>query len=321
VKILLPDSTDLSGLVLPDDVTGVTYAVGAPIPDEHTDAEALVVWSNPADQLRDAAARLTRLRWVQTLAAGPDAVLAAGFAPGVLVTSGRGLHDKTVTEHTLALLLAAARRLNLLVRAQVGHRWAGELGGNQPVRDSSFRTLRDAHVVVWGFGSIAAELSPLLTALGARVTGIARTAGTRHGFPVVTEADFPRLLPTADILVMILPATPETHHAFDAAVAALLPPHAWLVNVGRGTTVDETALLVAIRAGRLEGAALDVTETEPLPADSPLWDEPSIILTPHAAGGRPLGAPDLIVANLAAFRQSQPLRNPVSRGEQPTLTQ
>jgi phosphoglycerate dehydrogenase-like enzyme len=288
--------------------------VGEPIADEHTDAEVLVVWSNPSSQLQDCAARLKGLRWVQTLAAGPDAVLAAGFAPQVVVTSGRGLHDRTVAEHTLALLLAAARRVDLMVRAQIGHRWAGELGGNQPLKDPDhFRTLRDAHVVIWGFGSIAAAMAPLLTAFGARVTGVARTAGERHGHPVRTEADFPALLPTADALVMVLPATAQTRHAFNPSVAALLPRHAWLVNVGRGATLDEAALLDAVRAGRLGGAALDVTETEPLPASSPLWDEPNIIVSPHAAGGRPLGAPDLILSNLEAFRAGRPLRNVVDR--------
>jgi phosphoglycerate dehydrogenase-like enzyme len=312
MKVLLPDSVDLAGLTLPAEVAAVVYAVGEPIADEHTDAEVLVVWSNPASQLQDCAARLTRLRWVQTLAAGPDAVLAAGFGPQVLVTSGRGLHDRTVAEHTLALLLAAARRVDLMVRAQIGHRWAGELGGNQPLKDPDhFRTLRDAHVVVWGFGSIAAATAPLLTAFGARVTGVARTAGERDGYPVRTEADFPSLLPTADALVMILPALPATRHAFNASVAALLPRHAWLVNVGRGTTLDEAALLDAVRSGRLGGAALDVTEAEPLPPSSPLWDEPNIIVSPHAAGGRPLGAPSLIRSNLEAFRAGRPLRNVV----------
>jgi phosphoglycerate dehydrogenase-like enzyme len=130
---------------------------------------------------------------------------------------------------------------------------------------------------------------------------------------VVTEAEFPALLPTADVLISILPATPATRHAFNASVAALLPRHAWFVNVGRGATVDEAALLAAIRSGRLAGAALDVTEVEPLPPSSPLWDEPNIIISPHAAGGRPLGAPELIRSNLAAFREGRPLRNLVAR--------
>ncbi|MEU4241834.1 NAD(P)-dependent oxidoreductase [Actinoplanes sp. NPDC026619] len=310
MKVLLPDSTDLD-LPLPE---AVTYAVGTPIPEEHTDAEVLVVWNNPGDQLADAARRLPRLRWVQTLAAGPDAVLKAGFGPDVLVTNGAGLHDYTVAEHALALILAAARRVNLLVRAQIGRRWASEWGGNQPRKETAnFRTLRDAHVVIWGFGGIAAALAPHLVALGARVTGVARKPGERHGFPVVTADDFPQLLPTADVLVMILPDTPQTRHALDADVLALLPRHAWLVDVGRGSTVDEAALLAAIRAGDLGGAALDVFETEPLPVASGLWDEPNVIVSPHGAGGRPLGAEDLIRENLAAFRAGRPLRNPVER--------
>jgi phosphoglycerate dehydrogenase-like enzyme len=312
MKILLPDSIDLDE-PLPDGVRGVVYAIDRPIPAADLDAEALVVWGNPGDLLRDAARRLTRLRWVQTLAAGPDSVLQAGFGPDVVITSGSGLHDLTVAEHALALTLAAARRLNVLVRAQIGHRWADELGGRQPVEEpDNFRTLRGAHVVVWGFGGIAATLAPYLAALGARVTGVARSAGTRHGFPVVPADRLPDLLPGTDVLVMILPATPETTRVLDGAVLARLPRHAWVINVGRGSTVDEAALLDAVREGRLGGAALDVFETEPLPPSSPLWDEPGIIITPHAAGGRPIGAAELVFHNFTALRNGRPLRNVVS---------
>ncbi|GGK88802.1 phosphoglycerate dehydrogenase [Mangrovihabitans endophyticus] len=313
MKLLLPDSIELD-LTTPADVRTVIYAVDRPIPEEHTDADAMVVWGNRGEQLADAARRLTRLRWVQTLAAGPDAVLAAGFAPQVVITGGTGLHDGTVTEHTLALVLAAARRLNLLSRAQLGHRWAGEWGGLQPVREEdSFRTLRDARVAIWGFGGIAARLAPHLTALGAHVTGIARTPGERHGYPVVTVQEFPDLLPRTDVLIMILPATAATERALDARVLDLLPPHAWLINVGRGATVDEEALLTALRAGRLGGAALDVFVTEPLPPESGLWDEPSVIITPHAAGGRPLGAADRIRNNLRALLSGDRLSDIVAR--------
>ena len=313
MKVLLPDSIDLD-LDVPDGVEPVVYEIDRPIPPAHTDAQVLIVWGNPPDQLRDAAARLGQLRWVQTLAAGPDAVLEAGFAPDVIVTAGRTLHDVTVTEHALALVLAAARRLNLLVRAQVGHRWADEWGGRQPVvQTDSFRTLRGARVVIWGFGGIGTTLAPHLRALGAHVTGVARSTGERHGFPVVDTAGMRDLLPGTDVLVMILPATPETAHALDAALLALLPRHAWLVNVGRGSTVDEAAVLDAVRSGRLGGAALDVFETEPLPPESGLWDEPNVIVTPHAAGGRPIGAAELIAENLAALRAGRPLRHVVPR--------
>jgi len=313
VKLLLPDSVDLD-VNVPPDVHTVVYAIDRPIPEEHTDAEALVVWGNPPALVRDAASRLTRLRWVQTLAAGPDEVLAAGFAPSVVITAGLTLHDTTVAEHALMLVLAAARRLNLMIRAQIGHRWAGELGGRQPVVEvNNFRTLRGARVVIWGFGGIAATLAPHLQALGASVTGIARHAGERHGFPVVTAGEFSTVLPRTDVLINILPATPETRHIVGVRVLDLLPAHAWLVNVGRGSTVDEAALLAAIRSNRLAGAALDVFESEPLPPESPLWDEPNIIISPHAAGGRPIGAADLIARNLVALRAGTPLLHVIQR--------
>ncbi|WP_426502271.1 NAD(P)-dependent oxidoreductase [Dactylosporangium sp. McL0621] len=313
MKMLLPTSIDLD-VELPSDVVAVGYAVDRPVPDEHCDAEALVVWGNPADQLLDSARRLRRLRWVQTLAAGPDAVLAAGFDPGVVITAGQTLHDTPVAEHALALILAAARRLNLVIRAQVGHRWAGELGGLQPVAPAgTFRTLRGARVTIWGFGGIAATLAPHLAALGATVTGIARHRGERGGVPVLLGDDLPAVLPATDVLVMILPGTAETRHALGAERLALLPAHAWVINVGRGSAVDEAALLAAIRARRLAGAALDVFETEPLPAGSGLWDEPNVIITPHAAGGRPIGAAGLIAGNLAALRTGAALRNVVPR--------
>lgn len=311
VKILVPDTVPIDPAEI-DGATVVGYPATEPVPEQHVDADALVAWGNSPEVLADAARRLTRLRWVQDLAAGPGATLGAGFADSVVITSGRSLHDATVAEHALALALAAARHLNVAVRAQIGHRWAREIGGLQPLDNSrGLTTLRDARVVVWGFGSIAATLAPLLTALGADVVGVARTARRVGEVDVVTDID--DVLPTADILLMILPSTAATEHALDARRLALLPPAAWLVNVGRGPTVDEDALVEALKAGRLAGAALDVTTVEPLPPESPLWDLPNVILTPHAAGGRPLGAAALIAANAQALEAGRPLRNPVER--------
>ncbi|MFF1531242.1 phosphoglycerate dehydrogenase [Cellulomonas sp. NPDC058312] len=312
--VLLPSSIALSP-ALPDGVRAVTYDVEQPLPDDLVDAEALVAWGNPPVLLADAARRMGSLRWVQTLAAGPDAVLAAGFAPHVQVTSGRGLHDGPVAEHTLALVLAAARRLPELVRAQDAHRWASELGGMQrsPHEGGDFRSLSGARVLIWGFGSIAARLAPLLTVLGAQVIGVATRSGERAGYPVIAADELPQALPGTDVLIGILPSTPSTRNLLGAKVFAQLPSHAWVVNVGRGSTLDEAALLAAVREGRLAGAALDVFATEPLPADSPFWDEPRVLVTPHAAGGRPIGADTLLADNIGAFVRGEPLRNVVRR--------
>lgn len=309
--LLIPTTIDLE-VIAPEGVEIVTYDPTTSLPDEHTSAEFLVVWGMPDPLLREAARRLTRLRWVQLLSAGSDAAVAAGFAPEVVITSGRSLHDEPVSEHALALILAAARRLHTLTRAQLGHRWATEIGGAQ--REPSpglFSTLRNANVLVWGFGSIAKTLAPHLTALGAHVTGVATSAREENGYPVIAREQLPQHLPSTDLLVMILPSTPSTDHALDADLLALLPAHAWVVNVGRGSTIDETALHTALAADRLGGAALDVTKVEPLPVVSPLWDLPNAIITPHAAGGRPLGASALISENLAALQAGDPLRNVV----------
>lgn len=313
MKLLLPNSLPLDP-DLPEGVHAVVYDASAPVPDEHLDAEALVVWGSSSDDLAAVAGRMPRLRWVQTLAAGPDAVLAAGFPDDVVVTSGSGLHDRPVTEHALALVLALVRRLPQAARAQAEHRWDDELGGLQPLHpEGKVTTLLEARVLIWGFGAIGQTLAPLLAQLGADVRGVARTAGERSGFPVVAEAELGQELGRTDVLIMILPSTPETRHALDAGRLAALPRHALVVNVGRGSTVDEAALAAALTEGGLAGAALDVTETEPLPADSPLWDVPRLVLTPHAAGGRPVGADALISGNLTALLDGAELRNVVER--------
>lgn len=238
----------------------------------------------------------------------------AGFTEGALLSSGVGLHDATVAEHTLALLLSLVRRLPQSKVAQSGHVWSRDLGGPQPLRpDGPVTTLLGARVLVWGFGSIAKRLAPLLTALGAEVRGIARSSGTRAGYQVVAEADLLEVLPEADVLISILPDTPDTKNALGPAELAALPDHAYFVNVGRGATVDEEALVAALEEGRLAGAALDVTAVEPLPADSPLWDAPGLLLTPHAAGGRPVDPDSLIAHNVAALLAGTPLKNLVDR--------
>ena len=199
-----------------------------------------------------------------------------------MIASGRGLHDRPVAEHTLALVLAAARRLHRAFAAQRDHEWATDIGGLQPEPSPGvFSTLRGARVTIWGFGSIGRTLEPHLTALGATVTGVARRARQEGHVTVIDESHLLDQLAQTDVLIMILPSTPATRGALNADKLAALPAHAWVINVGRGDAVDEPALMDALRRGRIAGAALDVTSIEPLPADSPLWDTPN--LDHHAA--------------------------------------
>ncbi|MCO5173419.1 MAG: phosphoglycerate dehydrogenase [Trueperaceae bacterium] len=254
------------------------------------------------------------MKLVQGLMAGVNTLVTAGFGAGVTICNGRGLHDQPVAEHTVALLLAAARRLHLMRDAQHERRWPGEFGGAQPDRDPNvFMTLDASNVTVWGFGSIAARLAPMLSALGANVTGVATAPGTRHGHPVVGPDGLDGLLPSTDALVMILPASEATSGALDARRLRLLPRHAWVVNVGRGNSVNEADLVRALAAGELGGAALDVFAEEPLPAASPLWDLPNVIISPHAAGGRPLGADAFVRENVRRLVRGEQLLNVVDR--------
>jgi phosphoglycerate dehydrogenase-like enzyme len=312
ITVLLPTTVAMPD-VSPEGTRYVPYDPNEPLPDELLDADVLGVWGNPDAQLADAARRLRTLRLVQLFSAGADNAVRAGFDPGVVIASGRGLHDRPVAEHTLALVLAAARRLHRAFAAQRDHEWATDIGGLQPEPSPGvFSTLRGARVTLWGFGSIGRTLEPHLTALGATVTGVARSARQEGQVAVIEESHLLDHLAKTDVLVMILPSTPETRGALDAEKLAALPAHAWVINVGRGDAVDEPALMDALRRGGIAGAALDVTSVEPLPADSPLWDTPNLTITPHAAGGRPLGALDLLAENLDALVTGRPLRNVVT---------
>ena len=312
MKLLYPTSLKLNPSLLEGfSVSLHPYDVKENIPESLIDADILVTWSNSSSNLRDAASRMKRLRWIQSLAAGPNDVLNAGFDPAKIhITTGSGLHDKTVAEHGLGLMLNAARRFYEMRDYQLRGEWPGHLGGAQPDRPKDkFATLRDARVIIWGFGNIAKTLAPMLRGLGSEVIGVARTAGVRDGVEVVTEEQLPELLPKTDALVMILPGSDSTNKALNAERLKLLPKHAWVFNLGRGTTVDEEALYEALAESRIGGAGLDVFATEPLPKESKLWNAPNCIVSPHAAGGRPQEAEELISWNLRRFLADQPLRN------------
>jgi D-3-phosphoglycerate dehydrogenase len=211
-----------------------------------------------------------RVRWVQLPAAGVERWI--GRLPeGPVITSMAGAFALPVAEHALALMLAGARRLPESARAR---EW-GERPG---------RSLEEATVAIVGAGGIGRALIELLAPLRARVLAV-----TRRGRPVpgaertVAAERVDDVLAEADYVVLAAPGTPQARHLVDARRLAAMRPGAWLVNVGRGTLVDTDALVAALDAGRLGGAALDVTEPEPLPAGHPLWSHPRVLITPHMA--------------------------------------
>lgn len=313
MKILVPDTIDIDAEALPGhDV--VRYAAAEPVPQEHADAEVIVVWGTPLDVLRETARRLERVRLVQGLAAGPDEILAAGFRPEAVICSGVGLHSAPVAEHALALLLSMVRQLSTAVRRQGERHWDPVLGGRQPLHPRNrVTTLLDARVLIWGFGAIGQRLATLLSALGAHVTGVARSSGERSGYPVITPEELPQYLPDTDVLIVILPHSDSTEQVVDRRVFDALPRRALVVNVGRGSTVDEAALADALESGSIARAAIDVAAREPLPEDSPLWSTPHLVITPHMAGGRPVGATELLRDNVAALQAGEEPTNRIPR--------
>jgi phosphoglycerate dehydrogenase-like enzyme len=308
--ILLPNTI---ALTMPaDGHEYVVYDAQHPFLVAHAAAEVLVLWGNTAPNLQSAVRDLPNLRLVQTLAAGPDQALAAGFAEPVTICSGRSLHDGPVAEHALAMVLALVRGIGSCMTAQAQHQWDTQIGREQSQPETrQWYTLDGATVVILGYGSIAMRLQPLLLGLGARVIGVAQRAGERAGQAVMAFADVHAVLPRADVVISLLPATPQTDGIVDARFLAACPPHALFVNVGRGKTVDEAALVAALQGGHLRAAALDVTRVEPLPSESALWECPNLLITPHIAGGRPMGAEALVGAQVQALAQHQPLRNVV----------
>lgn len=310
MKLLLPTNIPID-LDLPErartQVELIPYDVREPIPAEHRDAELLVAWLNPPDRIDAWREELPHLRWIQSMWAGPDALLKASLGDQIIITGGSGLHDGPVAEHALALILAAARRLDIAVEAKREARWATELTGNQLLKRTGFTAIEGSTFAIWGFGGIGQHLARHLRALGGQVLGVATTAGERNGFEVVTADDLAERLPQVDVLVNILPSKENTAGVVDARIFDALPTHAWFINVGRGSTVDEGALLQALIGGSIAGAALDVFTTEPLPAESALWSAPNLLITPHSAGGRPQRPGELIAKNLQRLLDGEEL--------------
>ncbi|MBV7412407.1 phosphoglycerate dehydrogenase [Dermabacteraceae bacterium TAE3-ERU27] len=307
MKVLVPTTIELS-LNLPAGWESTSYDPKETIPAAHRDVDVLVVWGNSDKNIADAVANCPRLRLLQGLLAGVDRLLGMDLPEHVRIASGVGLHSRTVSEHTLALLLSLVRRMPECAQAQAQRRWAAEMGGIQPLHpEGRITTLLDARVLIWGFGAIGQHLAPMLAAFGADVRGVARSAGKRAGFETLTPEQARGALAETDVLINVLPASQQTQGLFDAELFAALPAHAFFVNVGRGSSVVEEDLVRALREGTLAGAALDVAATEPLPADSPLWQAPNLIITPHAAGGRPVGAAERVAENCARLARGEEL--------------
>lgn len=220
------------------------------------------------------------LSWMQVISAGVDHYdLDALGDAGVVVTNASGVHGKPIAEHVLGYMLAFERKILTGIEQQRDRQWVryqpGELTG---------KTL-----CVVGLGAIGSEIARIGDALGMEVVGIRGNPdrGSEYATEVRGADDLDSLLPRADYIVLACPLTEETRNLFGTDEFVSMKQSAVLVNIARGAVVGEEALIAALSSGRISGAALDVTEQEPLPKDSPLWSMPNVLVTPHVAGLTP----------------------------------
>jgi phosphoglycerate dehydrogenase-like enzyme len=250
------------------------------ITEEIVDAELAIAWSLRGDQI--AAAK--KLRWVHSTAAAVHGLMTVELqASDIIVTNARAVHGPVVAEHAMSLVFALAKRLPEAAKYQSQRHWAQQEICETAPRP---RELRDATMVIVGFGSIGTALAKLARAFGMRVVGVrehpekgSELADAMYGF-----ADLNRALSEGDFVVLATPVTEKTRHLMNALRLEHLKSDAYLINVGRGVLIDEEALQHALRANRFAGAALDVTAEEPLPPGSPLWTMENVFITPHTAG-------------------------------------
>jgi phosphoglycerate dehydrogenase-like enzyme len=268
LKVLVPGDLGLDVSDTPPNIEAVLYQPGEPWPAGHLDATVVVVGYDKAAAVGARFADLPDLRLVQTLNAGYEQWLPL-LPSGVMLSNGRGAHGGSSAEWVVAALLAIYRELGLFARQQADGQW----------RRKDTETLIGKRVVVLGAGDLAVNLAARLAPFETDVVLVGRKA--RPGVHAMDEVD--GLLPSADVVVAMLPESEATHHIVDAGFLARLPDGAVVVNVGRGGLVNTDALLAELTSGRLR-AALDVTEPEPLPPGHPLWSAPGLLLTPHVAG-------------------------------------
>jgi D-3-phosphoglycerate dehydrogenase len=283
---------------------------GAVVPPESSSVDA-IIWTDPRypEQLKELLTRVDPA-WVQLPFAGIESFFDAGtIDPGRVWTCAKGIYGPACAEHALALILAAARHLHEHVAATS---WRGGTFG-QPER-----RLKGATVLVVGTGGIGKAFVPMVAPLGARVLAIGRSGTPLEGAERTgTPEDLLSFASEADYVVVAAAFTPETKRMFGAPVFEAMKDDAWLVNVARGGLVDTDALVEALRDGSIGGAALDVTEPEPLPEGHPLWDLGNVIVTPHVANTWDMGVPELIALverNVRNFASGKPLEGIVDVG-------
>lgn len=285
-----------------EDARDAVRAGGGTVVDAESEADG-VIWLGGPKGLPELLASHPEARWVQLPSAGVERMVESGvindarFA-GITWTSAKGSYAKPVAEHALALALAGLRRLPERALATSWGKAAGD-------------SLYGASVTILGGGGIAEELLRLLAPFGTTTTVVRRhPSSLPWAARVLPTSELAKTLPGALVVFLALALVPETVHVIGQKELSLMRSDAWLVNVARGRHVDSTALVDALGAGLIGGAALDVTEPEPLPDGHPLWSLPNCLITPHSADTKEMVRPLLaerIRQNVSRFAAGLPL--------------
>lgn len=245
------------------------------VTEQLPDTDILVGFSIRREQF--AAAK--KLKWIHSTAAGVGQLMYPELREsGLALTNARGIHSKPMAEHILGMIIAMSRRFPDAFRFQRAAHWA-----QQEIWEARPFELNGKILLIIGFGSIGRELARLMQPIGMRVWGVTRSGRGDAQFSerILPITELHSALPQADFVVIAAPETSETKHMIGENELALMKSSAYLINVARGTLVDEDALVAALRARAIAGAALDVTEEEPLPPDNPLWKLENVFITPH----------------------------------------
>jgi len=253
------------------------------------------------------------LKWCQSSYAGIAPYLAPGVLPeDCMLTNGAGSYGVTISEHIIMVTLMMLKRMPEYQEIVRRREWRHDL---------SIRSIFQSRVTIAGTGNIGKFTANRMKAMGAStVIGVNHSGKCDEpSFDrIITSGHLDEVLPDTDILVMCVPDTPETQGMLSRERIALLPKHAVIVNVGRGTSIDQDALIEALNSGQIAGAALDVMVPEPLPKEHPLWDAKNVIITPHVSGNMTLEftcdmSVDLFCANLERYAKGEPLKHLVDR--------
>lgn len=313
VKIVIPAQGQAElrqriGLIAPE-VEIVAMALDGQADGPFEDAEAMLLrWEMSGDTLRRLLPQMPRLRWLHTPSAGVDRLMFPELlAHPCVLTNSVGVYSIPIAEHVLAVMLAVARQLPACLRQQREHRWQ-----RVPAVELYEQTL-----AIIGTGHIGQEVARRAQALGMHTLGTRRTPRPtpfiEQVFPLAHLYD---MLAQADFVAITCPLTPETAGLIGEPELRAMKKTAWLINVARGGIVQEEALLRALREGWIAGAGLDTFVQEPLPEDSPFWDLPNVILSPHTSWSSPQvreRSIALFLENLERFLAGEPLLNVVDK--------